>query len=467
MRRLALLAATLIAPALATAQQGPPPTALLGGTLVDGTGGAAIPDATIVLREGRITCVGPGTACPVPRDTRTVDVRGKWIIPGLIDTHVHFSQTGWVDGRPDALDLRAQYPYEQVAAGLATHPERFFQSYLCSGVTSVFDVGGFPWTWSLERHTAANPDAPAVRAAGPLLSTVDFRMVDLPGHEQMIHLADDSTARSTVRAHAAWGAAAIKVWYIMPPQPPDTARMSALVHAAGEEARKVGLPLIVHATGLWQAKDAVRAGARLLVHSVTSEPVDDEFLLLARDAGTFYTPTLVVSDGYRQVAARRFEQDRQPLACVDPATRAKALATDTVAPDRRPTAEQVARRTAGVERAYGVALANLKRVHDAGIPVVLGTDAGNPLTLHGASVFMELEAMQAAGLSPLEVLVAATRNGARAMGLEQTGTVTAGSVADLVVLDADPLADIANVRRIAFVVRRGKLHPRAELEFPR
>jgi imidazolonepropionase-like amidohydrolase len=465
MRRLVALAATLWGPALA-AQQGPPPVALLGATLVDGTGGAAIPDATVVLREGRIACAGGRAACPVPRDTRTVDVRGKWIIPGLIDTHVHFSQTGWVDGRPDALDLRAQYPYERVAADLAAHPERFFRSYLCSGVTSVFDVGGFPWTWSLERHTAANPDAPAVRAAGPLLSTVDFRMVDLPGHEQMIHLADDSTARRTVRAHAAWGAAAMKVWYIMPPQPPDTARMSVLVHAVGDEARKAGIPLIVHATGLWQAKDAVRAGARLLVHSVTSEPVDDEFLSLARDAGTSYTPTLVVSDGYRQVAARRFERERQPLACVDPATRAKALATDTVALDRRPTAEQVARRTTAVERAYDVALANLKRVHDAGIPVVLGTDAGNPLTLHGASVFMELEAMQQAGLSPLEVLVAATRNGARAMGLEQTGTVTAGSVADLVVLDADPLADIANARRIAAVMRRGRLHSRADLEFP-
>jgi imidazolonepropionase-like amidohydrolase len=306
-----------------------------------------------------------------------------------------------------------------------------------------------------------------VRAAGPLLSTVDFRMVDLPGHEQMIHLADDSTARRTVRAHAAWGAAAMKVWYIMPPQPPDTARMSVLVHAVGDEARKAGIPLIVHATGLWQAKDAVRAGARLLVHSVTSEPVDDEFLSLARDAGTSYTPTLVVSDGYRQVAARRFERERQPLACVDPATRAKALATDTVALDRRPTAEQVERRTAGVARAYGVALANLKRVHQAGIPVVLGTDAGNPLTLHGASVFMELEAMQEAGLSPMDVLVAATRNGARAMGLERAGTVTAGSVADLVVLDADPLANVANVRRIAFVVRRGKVHTRTDLEWPR
>jgi imidazolonepropionase-like amidohydrolase len=290
-------------------------------------------------------------------------------------------------------------------------------------------------------------------------------MVDLPGQEQMIHLADDATARTTVRAHAAWGAAAIKVWYIMPPQPPDTARMSALVHAAGDEARRAGIPLIVHATGLWQAKDALKAGAALLVHSVTDQPVDDEFLALAQAAGTFYTPTLVVSDGYRQVAARHFEQDRQPLACVDPITRTKALATDTVALDRRPTAEQVARRTTGVERAYRTALANLKRVHDAGIPVVLGTDAGNPLTLHGASVFMELEAMREAGLSPMDVLVAATRNGARAIGLDGTGTVTAGSVADLVVLDADPLADIANVRRISAVVRRGAVHPRPALEF--
>src|SRR5213078_2853819 len=105
----------------------------------------------------------------------------------------------------------------------------------------------------------------------------------------------------------------------------------------------------------------------------------------------------------------------------------------------------------------------LKRVHDAGIPVALGTDAGNPLTLHGASVFMELEAMQASGLAPRDVLVAATA--ARALGLDSTGTVTAGAVADLVVLDADPLAEIRNVRRIALVVRRGEVYTRHELEY--
>src|SRR5207247_7108552 len=167
----------------------------------------------------------------------------------------------------------------------------------------------------------------------------------------------------------AWGAAPLTVGYSMPPPPPDTARVSALVHAVGDEARKVGLPLIVHATGLWEAKDAVRAGARVLVHSVWSAPVDDEFLTLVRRQGTIYVPTLTVPDGYRQVSARRFERDRQPLACVDPATRVKALATDTVALAQRPSDSLLAARTARTARSFAQAQANLKRVPDAGIPI--------------------------------------------------------------------------------------------------
>ncbi len=450
--------------AFSTPGAAPPAMALVGATLVDGTGAAAVPDAAVVMRDGRIACAGRRSDCPVPADAHTVDAQGKWIIPGLIDAHVHFSQTGWVDGRPDALDLRDQHPYEQVVADLARQPERFFRSYLCAGVTGVFDVGGYPWTWELEVATRTSTVAPVVRAAGPLLSTVDF-WLNLPGHQQFVYMTDEETVRRTIRAHAAWGAAAVKVWYIMPPQPPDTARISALVHAAGDEAGKAGVPLIVHATGLWEAKDAVRAGAHLLVHSVSREPVDDEFLQLARAAGTIYTPTLLVPDGYRQVAARRFARDRQPLACVDPGMRGKALATDTVAMERRPSPDEVRRRTSVTERRFANARTNLARIHRAGIPVVLGTDAGNPLTLHGASVYMELEAMQGAGLRPMDVLVAATRNGAMAMGLDSTGTVTPGAVADLVVLDADPLTDIANVRRAALVVRRGEIYTRRELEY--
>src|SRR5439155_27061520 len=115
-----------------------------------------------------------------------------------------------------------------------------------------------------------------------------------------------------------------------------------------------------------------------------------------------------VPDGYRQVAARRFGSERQPLACVDPATRVKALATDTVARAQRLSAAVVTERVTRTARNLAQALANLKRVRDAGIPVAFGTDAGNPLTLHGASVFMELEAMQAAGIRPVDLLRSAT-----------------------------------------------------------
>src|SRR5213595_2625073 len=454
--------------AFPTATVPPPPMALVGGTLVDGTGAAPLANAVVVMRGGRIACAGSRGACPVPADADTVSAAGKWIIPGLIDAHVHFSQTGWVDGRPDALDLRDRYPYEQVEAELHATPERFYRSYLCSGVTAVFDVGGYPWTLELQERTAHSTTAPRVVAAGPLLSTIDF-WLNLPDQRQFIYMSDETAVRAAVRAHKAWGAAAVKVWYIMPPQPPDTARVSALVHAAGDEARKVGLPLIVHATGLWEAKDALRAGARVLVHSVWSGPVDDEFLALARRAGATYVPTLTVVDGYGQVTARRFVPDRQALGCVDRATRAKAFATDTVAlAQRAPLSlrqrlgrivRSIAPDLGGGRRRDQGAL-NLKRVFDAGIPVALGTDAGNPLTLHGASVFRELEAMQASGLAPRDVLLAATRNAARALALDSSGTVTTGAVADLLVLDADPLTDIRHLRDIALVVHRGEAYTR-------
>ena len=107
---------------------------------------------------------------------------------------------------------------------------------------------------------------------------------------------------------------------------------------------------------------------------------------------------------------------------------------------------------------------NLKRVHDAGIPVAMGTDAGNPLTLHGPSVYAEMEAMQTAGLTPSEVLVTATRGAAMAMNrLEDLGTIEQGKVADLLIVEADPAEDIANLRRLRFVVRGGVVRSIDEL----
>jgi imidazolonepropionase-like amidohydrolase len=433
-----------------------PAFAFTGATVIDGTGAAPVRNATVVMRNGRIACVG---RCEVGADVHAIDARGKWIIPGLIDAHVHYSQTGWADGRPDAEDVRARFPYDSTVAALEANPQRFFRSYLCSGVTGTFDVGGYPWTWALRGRAEASNAAPHVAAAGPLLSTLDH-WVNTPAQRQFVHISDDSTTRAGARMMAHYDADAVKVWYLVNERTADTARYKTLLRAAAEEARRAGIPLIVHATDLWAARDAVAAGAKVLVHSVDDRPVDDEFLRLARAAGTIYTPTLTVVDGYRQMYERRFDPVGLPMECVDPDTRRKAALTDSLRPQNLPPGFR-----GRFDQLHRVMDDNLRRVHAAGIPIAMGTDAGNPLTLHGASVYREMEAMAAAGMTPMEVLVASTRNAAMAMGRDSIGTLRPGMAADVVVLDADPLADVRNLRAVRLVARGGEVWTRRELEY--
>lgn len=437
------------------------PTALKGGTLVDGTGGPPVAKAVVVVRGGKIECAGRD--CRIPAGAAVRDVSGAWITPGLIDAHVHFSQTGWADGRPDSLDVRDRYPYEKVEADLAAHPERFLRSQLCSGLTSVFDNGGYPWTIELARRERQDPAAPRVAAAGPLLSTIDF-WLNLPAERQFIHLKDPDAARLGVRYLAARGADAVKIWYIVTPDQSVEASQPA-VAAAADEAKKFGLPLIVHATGLAEAKAALRAGAHLLVHSVGDLPVDSEFLSLAKASAAVYCPTLTVFDGYARLARSVGSTDPatvdDPNGCVDEGTLAK-LREGAALP--RMEESRLANLEKRVAAETAVMAPNLKRVSDAGIPIAMGTDAGNPMTLHGPSIYAEMEAMQAAGLTPMQVLIASTRGGSLAMGIsEVAGTLEKGKAADLIVVGGDPTQDIANLRKLRFVMRAGVLRSVEEL----
>lgn len=436
-----------------------PPVAFTGATVIDGTGAAPKPDATVVVRDGKVACVGD---CPVPADAHVIDARGRFLMPGLVDAHVHYSQTGWVDGRPDALDLRDRFPYDATVADLERHPERLFRSQLCAGVTATYDVGGFPWTWAMRARAEASNAAPRLAVAGPLLSALDH-WLNTPASRQFVFMGSDSATRAGARNAVAHGTDAVKVWYIVDPARDDTVAWKQRLRVAAEEARRGNVPLIVHATGLWEAKDALRAGASMLVHSVEDAEVDDEFLALARAAGVTYVPTLTVREGYVQVAERRFRPETHDMACVDPGTRRKAFLTDSLPGAITPERSRTIRAYYGAQDTRMAA--NLRRVHAAGIAVAMGTDAGNPLTLHGASVFQEMEAMGAAGLSPMEVLVASTRNGARAMRRTDFGTVEPGMWADLVILDADPLADVRNLRHVRLVVRGGEVWTREELEY--
>jgi imidazolonepropionase-like amidohydrolase len=431
-----------------------PPRAIVGATLIDGRGSAPVANATVIIRDGKIDCAGQ---CTVPAGIDVTDAHGMWITPGLIDAHVHFSQTAWADGRPDSLDVRAKHPYEAVEADLSRNPDRFGKSYVCSGVTSVFDVGGYPWTLRLHDQFERDTRLPHVVAAGPLLSTADH-WLNLPAERQFIHLHDEASARGGVKYLAAQGSKAIKVWYIV--RPDLTVETNApFVAAAGDEARKNNLPLIVHATGLAEAKAALRAGANVLVHSVEDVPVDQEFIDLAKKNGTIVIPTLTVLDGYvrmyRSVVSRTAPAVDDPNGCVDRGTLAKVAESATVDPSLV-SADRLAAREQRGKRFTEVTRANLKTLVAAGVPVATGTDAGNPLTLHGPAIYAEMEAMQSSGMTPMQVIVASTATASRAMGLDkQVGTIEKGKDADLVIVAGDPAADVTNFRKLRYVVRAG------------
>lgn len=429
-----------------------PPLVVTGGTLVDGTGAGPVENAAVVARRGTIRAAGPASEVQVPGEARVVSADGQYVVPGYVDAHVHYSQTGWFTGRPDAMDLRDRHPYAEVIADLEANPDRFFGSYLCSGVTGTFDVGGYPWTRDLEARGARDPEAPRVEAAGALLSTVDF-WLNLPDQRQFIHMASDTVVRRAVRSHARLGSSAIKVWFITPPQPPDSARASRLVSVANEEAEKFDLPLIVHATGLWEAKEAVRSGAEVLVHSVFSDTVDREFIDLAAENDVVYTTTMTVQEGYRNAGGgKALSEYPYPTACVDSTTRARIAGG--IPEERQPEGEVGSGLTPSME----TAVENARRLHEAGVTVAMGTDAGNPGTLHGPSVYREMELLSMAGMSPSEVLAASTRSAARAMGREgDLGTLEPGKLADLVVLAEDPLDGVAAFSSVSRVVKGGRV----------
>jgi imidazolonepropionase-like amidohydrolase len=437
-------------------------TVLRGATTFDGNG-MTIPNSTIVIQGGRIVAVG-GPETEIPKHAEIIDLSGKFITPGLVDAHVHFSQTGFFDGRPDALDIRDTLRFDSLQARQKRNPERYFETYLRSGVTAVYDVGGFEWTIDLQKTVEENLNAPHVAAAGPLLTPFPQDRLDifnvLPSR-QMLALTSPEFGKEYVRSNTRQGSTGIKIWSI---NLRDSTFMQSL-RAVSSEVQQQGNQLIVHATDLDQAKEAIRLGARVLVHSVDDQVVDEEFLQLARDSGVIYCPTLVVVPGYL-VAYKSLKEGfslNDPNNVVDPYTRDLLLASKSFFnyfPEPEKFEEMVITVGKNDEAMTKTMYTNLRRVHDAGIMIALSTDAGNPGTLHGLSIYDELEAMQQAGIPASEIIPMATKNGAAAMRrAEDFGTLEAGKLADLIILEKDPSVDVANFRSITHVMRGGLLRP--------
>jgi imidazolonepropionase-like amidohydrolase len=423
---------------------------IIGGTLIDGTGAPGVRDAVVVVSGDRIADVGPSSKIAVPKNTKTIDARGKWIIPGLIDAHVHFFQSGDLYTRPDVIDLRQRVPYERELAWIRRRLPHTFARYLCSGVTSVVDAGGPFANFDLRAMARRTRAAPRVAVAGPLISTVapdDLETSD----PAVIEVTNPEQSVALVRRELARKPDLIKIWFIRGPDV-ELEHAVKIVEAVVKASHAADVRVAVHATELETAKAAVGAGSDILVHSVSDQPVDDEFVQMVKERGVIYTTTIVVLEGYAEVLGQNINLTDIERSCGDAKVIASWADLAKIPENQLPLYARFPPRF--TEKA--VVLANLKRMQEAGAIVAAGTDAGNIGTLHGPSLHREFELMAEAGLTPMQIIVDATRNAARVFSPNpQIGTIESGKLADLLILDADPLADIGNARQINKVIKGG------------
>ena len=413
--------------------------ALVGAQLIDATGAPPVADSVVVVRDGRIVSAGPRDTTPVPAGAETLDVTGKTIMPGLVNLHVHYREG------PEEI-------------------ERQFRSQLHYGVTTARSIGSdSPERVAHLLESAGRSDAPRTYTAGLGFS--------YPGGFNAAGRNAPTTeeeARELVRNQIALGVHFIKMWVNAVAEPglkiPPEIRAAII-----DEAVQNGAIPVAHIDDEADGRQLVEAGLRDFLHSTVltfgpgaGVPVDDpdpsaEFIRMCLDNGAYFTPTL-------SIVQNRWHFAEHPELLEDPALRA---AFNLYNPDALARLDDPASRAEIVDdpgfedrkAAFRQVQDFVKTMHDAGVEVALGNDAGTPNVPYGWGMHHEMELYVEAGLTPMDAIVAATATGAGRMppvGEADFGTLAAGKVADLVVLNADPLADIRNTLEIDRVMRLGE-----------
>jgi imidazolonepropionase-like amidohydrolase len=426
-------------------------TVIQGATIITATGNPTIRNGTIVIENGRIRDIGPRNEVRVPNNAQTIDARGKWIIPGLIDAHVHFSQSGGLYTRPDIIDVRKWRSYEKEMEWIKQRLPFTLEHYIESGITGVVDCGGPMWNFEVRDIANHSAKAPRVAVAGPLIGTI-LPPTTLTNDPDIVKPDSPAQARELVRRQLEKKPDLIKLWWVREPGD-NLDRQVAIMSAAIEESKAGGVRVAVHATELETAKAALHAGADILVHSVTDRLVDTEFINLVKNRDIIYMTTLWVEDGYRMVLDQQIALNDIEKKTGDPEVIATWSELAKIPPNEIPGG--IPHIPAPPKRP--VAYDNLMLLESAGVRIVGATDAGNIGTLHGPALHREMELMAAAGLRNMDIIVSVTKTAAAVMGRQaEVGTLEKGKFADLVILDADPLADIKNTRKIFKVMKAGE-----------
>ena len=366
------------------------PFALVNGTLIDGTGAKAMPDAAIIVRDDRITAVGPRPDIEIPADSFIVKVQGKTILPGFINSHVH-----WAFNRKNLRKWAREGVTTVRDLGRSTaYPENLFKTrnslnanHKCARLVAVglfINVeGGYPAAlWGGYMETVRSPEE-ARQAVNKLID------------------AGADVIKTAVESGYAFRRSG---WPLLSPD-----ELNVLVKTAHER----GKPVTAHVTSARDLAPALDAGVDEIAHMVVDE-LPNELVHRMIETGTRWVPTLELW----QHASRKYPVN------------------------------------------YGeVSIKNLARFVEAGGEVALGTDYGGApqMAFELGMPISEIEWMMEAGMTPMQIIVSATKNAARACNMEgQIGTLEVGKLADILVVDGDPLSDIYALTKVNLVLREGK-----------
>ena len=368
-----------------------------GARLIVGDGSPPIENVAFVVDGGRLAQLGPAGELEAPSGAKRVDLTGTTVMPTVIDTHVHLSQ------ERDALidDLRARARY---------------------GVSAAMSLGRDTRDLSIREEEI--PGAARFRSAGVGITSPE------PGRSEIPHwVTTEDEAREAVREEAARQVDIIKIW--VDDRNGQYKKLSPdLYGAIIEEAHEHGIRVTAHIFALEDAKGLLRAGVDAFAHGVRDTDVDEEVIQLFRDRGDI---VLVPNLPNRGVAT-----DMSWLSGSLPTDELEALQAAAVD-------------DSDAQAFFAIQARNLARLSAEGVTIALGTDGNTPWAPH-----VEMEDMVAAGMTPAQVIVAATRNAAELLGLADAGTLEVGKRADFLVLEANPLDKITNTRKIVSVYLNGE-----------
>ncbi len=425
--------------------------AIVGGLLIDGHEGPPLPGGIVLVDGNRIVAAGSREALAVPDGADVIDATGMTILPGLIDVHVHLDILGHSDyqhwhgtHRPDYADVMA----------VST------RQLLLSGVTTAVDLAGNPDALAATQRGIESGRIPGPRVIASMGWITNWTDGQVRRHHRRTHTVNVRTveeARGAARTAIAQGAGILKV---------HTGLSEAQLRAIAAEAGRNGLRVTGHVGDRDDLLMRIRSGQdgieHLYLSAGDSPAIHPDVIQGLVDRQTYVVPTMIQTMAQGLAVEWPDRRDNR---------RARALTPPDLWADVRRSIENPRRFGyfgSGLRvnrmRAMG---ARLRQLREAGVRLLVGTDAGTPLNFHTDATWQEMDLMVRFGIPPMEVLVSATRRNAEYLGLgAETGSLTPGKLADVIVVDGNPLLSMRDLRNVVAVVRDGRVYKRPDAGAP-